>query len=82
MYLFRLLLAALHYNENSQREQAVTAAGRRQFAINYSKNKNGAPTVKKIYVPATNGTNYSLYNKCFNNSYNPEFEPFWEIMRT
>ena len=51
--LCRLLLAALHYNENSQRQQATTADGRLRFCIKYPKFKKGGYSVRKIKCDST-----------------------------
>ena len=37
MFLFRLRLSALHYNENSDRLQRVTVDGRPRYSIKYPK---------------------------------------------
>ena len=34
---FRMFLAALHYNENSERTQATTKDGDKRYAVSYSK---------------------------------------------
>ncbi|VDI38082.1 Hypothetical predicted protein [Mytilus galloprovincialis] len=51
--LCRLWLAALHFNENSQREQAVTKDGRARYKIVYPKFKKGDYSVKRILVDCT-----------------------------
>lgn len=43
----RLSVAALHFNENSSRQQAVTQAGELQYAISYPKAKKGLEAVVK-----------------------------------
>jgi len=43
----------MHFNENTAREQAVTAAGVPQYAISYPKFKHGAPIAKQVKVAAT-----------------------------
>lgn len=53
---YRLLLAALHFNENSTRAQAtVIASGEGRYKINHPKYKKGEHTVRKITVPPTYG---------------------------
>lgn len=42
----RLYLAALHFNENSHRMQAITKAGRLQYSIRFPKFKKGGYTVQ------------------------------------
>lgn len=49
----RLLLAALHYNENANRQQAETTAGQRQFKISFPKYKAGGYTVCQVLVSPT-----------------------------
>ncbi|XP_033127102.1 uncharacterized protein LOC117124881 [Anneissia japonica] len=53
--LFRLLLAVLHYNENSERIQATTKDGDLQYTIAYPKAKQGAHTIKKVMTECTFG---------------------------
>ena len=45
-YDYRLYLAALHYNENKVREQAVTSSGDQQYSIHYPKYIRKYLTVK------------------------------------
>lgn len=52
---YRLLLAALHFNENSNRAQATLASGEGRYKISNPKYKKGEHTVKKIGVPPTYG---------------------------
>lgn len=49
----RLLLAALHYNENSDRLQAVTKDGRPCYTIRFPKFKKGEYSVQKEKTSAT-----------------------------
>lgn len=44
----RIQLAALHFNENSSRDQAVTKGGDRRFDIVFPKYKKGGHVVKKV----------------------------------
>ena len=53
MPLFRLLIFALHFNENFGREQAKTAAGTEKLQICFPKSKQGEFTPKPIPVPKT-----------------------------
>jgi len=53
MPLFRLLIAALHFNENFGREQANAAAGTEKLRICFPKFKQGEFTCKPISVPKT-----------------------------
>jgi len=51
--IIRLLIEALHFNENFGREQAKTAAGTEQLWIFFPKPKQGEFTTKLIPVPKT-----------------------------
>ena len=48
-----LQLAALHFNENSSRDQAVTHDGKERYDINFPKYKKGGYIVRKVTVEAT-----------------------------
>ena len=48
----RTLLAALHFNENSSRPQAVSKDGHAQWSVSYPKYKDGG-TIKEIKVKCT-----------------------------
>ena len=52
---FRLQIAILHFNENSDREQATLQDGSERFNIAFPKYKTGEHTVKKILVKCTYG---------------------------
>ena len=54
---YRLLLAALHFNENFGRKQAKTLAGAERIRIVFPKQKQGEFTPKPIPAPRT----YSKY---------------------
>ena len=49
----RLQLAALHFNENSQRVHAVTRQGDKRYDIIFPKYKKGGHVVRKVLVDAT-----------------------------
>ena len=49
----RLQLAAIHFNENSCRDHAVTAEGRQRYDINFPKFKKGGYIVRKVTIEAT-----------------------------
>lgn len=51
--LYRLALAALHFNENASRKQAVTAKGQECYDILYPKYKKGGHIVRKVTVNPT-----------------------------
>ena len=57
--LCMLQLAALHFNENASRGQAVTRQGKEQFSITFPKYKKGEYIVKKVLKDPTYG-NYIL----------------------
>ena len=61
LFISRTLLAALHYNENSNREQAVTADGRIKFALKFPRHKKGGYSVRKERTKATYGRSYLYY---------------------
>lgn len=44
----RIHLAGLHYNENSDREQATTSTGAKRFKVSKLKYKDGIATVKEV----------------------------------
>jgi len=49
----RILIAALHFNENSQRPQAVTRNDQLQWSVSFPKARSGQAVVKPVTVPAT-----------------------------
>ena len=49
----RLLLAALHYNENSNRQQAATQTGNPQWCISFPKARKGNAVATAVHVPVT-----------------------------
>ena len=49
----RLALAALHFNENSLSEQAVTSVGEECYDILFPKYKKGGHIVRKVTVNPT-----------------------------
>lgn len=53
--IYRLQLAALHFNENANRRQAVTKQGARRYDVVFPKYKKGGYIVKKTLVNATYG---------------------------
>ena len=53
--LCRLQLAALHFNENTNRNQAATKQGTKRYDVVFPKYKKGGYVVKKILVNATYG---------------------------
>ncbi|KAK3106546.1 hypothetical protein FSP39_022375 [Pinctada imbricata] len=50
--LSRLLLAALHFNENMQRPQACTREGAKRFSIIFPKAKGGHYSLKEVKEPS------------------------------
>lgn len=60
---FRLWLATLHFNENSQRTQAVTQDGKARYRVVFPKYEKGEYTVRKISVDSTYGKDsFNIYN--------------------
>jgi len=55
--LFRLQLAALHFNENYDRPQEVRKDGTERIHLTFPKAKKGEYTPKPVPVPKT-------YSKC------------------
>ena len=51
----RLYLAALHFNENSDREQAVDKEGKPRFSVRFPKFKKGGYSVHKEMANPTYG---------------------------
>ena len=51
----RLYLAAIHYNENARREQAVTKQGEKQYSVLFPKYKKGGHTVRKVLEDCSYG---------------------------
>ncbi|XP_077374118.1 uncharacterized protein LOC144016658 [Festucalex cinctus] len=56
----RIILAAMHYNENAGRPQKVTKEGIHSYCIVYPKYKSGGYSLRKILVDAT----YDYVNDC------------------
>ena len=56
--IFKLLIAALHFNENYGWEQAKTSIGTERIGFAYRKEKQGEPTPKPIPVSKTCSTYY------------------------
>ena len=48
LYNFRLLLAAIHYNANSNRETAKTKEGKERYAVRYPRFKKGGWSVRPV----------------------------------
>lgn len=59
MFPCRTLLAAMHYNENSEREQALTAEGEKQWKMKRSKARKGHRTVCPVMTEPTFGESYT-----------------------
>ncbi|KAK1894167.1 Translation initiation factor 2 subunit beta [Dissostichus eleginoides] len=49
----RLILAALHYNENSGRKHAKTSTGQLQYTVKFPKAKKGGHVVRRVNTAAT-----------------------------
>ena len=52
-FYFRLLVAAMHFNENFGRAQAITKSGKERIQIVFPKQKQGEFTPKIVKVPKT-----------------------------
>ena len=57
--IFRLKLAALHFNENANGPQAVTKEGDECYNIVFPKYKKGGYIVKKVLVKPTYSKEYA-----------------------
>ena len=51
----RLVLAALHYNENADRPCKREADGTIKLQVNFTRAKKGRPSVRKVKEAATYG---------------------------
>jgi len=58
--IFRQMLAALHYNENSQRIQATKKDGSDRYSIKFPKNQKSNPVVREVKVDITYGKHWIL----------------------
>lgn len=50
---YRLYLATMHYNENADREQAVTKAGEPKYKVVFPKSKRGVCVARPLKTQAT-----------------------------
>ncbi|XP_063400258.1 uncharacterized protein LOC134684878 [Mytilus trossulus] len=57
----RIYLAAMHFNENSSRPQAVTSTGTAQLRVSYPKARKGKGVAKEVKVNATYGYVQELF---------------------
>lgn len=53
--IYRLYLAAMHQNENCQREQAITTTGQAVYKFVFPKTKRGECTAKPVKTEPTYG---------------------------
>ena len=53
LYFCRLYLAAMHYNENADREQATTSAGQPVFKVVFPKSRKGEVTARPVKTDPT-----------------------------
>ena len=53
--MYRTALAALHYNENGHRPQAVNSMGELQYSVVFPKFKHGECSIQKIKEAPTYG---------------------------
>lgn len=54
----RVILSALHFNENSRKVHATTKTNEKRYSINFPKQKKGEYTVREIKASST----YSKYH--------------------
>lgn len=54
-FVFRHILASLHFNENLHRDTQVTRDGKKYFRITYPKFKLGEEVVREVATPPTYG---------------------------
>ena len=59
---FRTAIAAMHFNENVNREQATTSEGDLRYAVGFTKAKKGTPSVKGVKPAATFGKSLSKWH--------------------
>ena len=59
LFVDRLALAALHFNENASRKQAVTLKGEEHYDILFPKYKKGGHIVRKVTVDPTYGKSFT-----------------------
>ncbi|KAF3842781.1 hypothetical protein F7725_001630, partial [Dissostichus mawsoni] len=52
-FVGKILIAALHYNENANRVQDVTKTGEARFSINYPKGRKGAAVLRRVLESPT-----------------------------
>lgn len=53
IHIFRVQLAMLHFNENSDRAQATTKQGEDRYDVVFPKYKKGGYIVRKVTVDPT-----------------------------
>ena len=54
-FVFRLALAAIHFNENCGRAQAVTKTGELRYTVSFPKAKKGEGVAKEVKVDQSFG---------------------------
>ena len=54
-YIARLFLAAIHYNTNSTRKQAVTRKGELQWRKSYPRGRGGEAIISPVLTPIKYG---------------------------
>ena len=62
--IFRLQIAALHYNENADRPQALTKSGEKRYSVLYPKYKKGGYIIRKLSVDPTYCKLFNLVTLC------------------
>ncbi|XP_071965513.1 uncharacterized protein [Antedon mediterranea] len=76
----RLFIAALHYNENSTREQMVNKAGEKQYVISFPKYKKGGYIVKKLLTECTYNYVDELFKSLLEVVMEPNLDAFTETI--
>lgn len=57
-FMFRHILASLHFNENLHRERKISKDGEKYYAVTFPKFKLGEEVVREVAAPPT----YGKYN--------------------
>ena len=58
LFFHRIALAALHFNENTKRQQAVNREGQNQYSMSFPKARKMEAVVREVKVEQT-------FSKCY-----------------
>ena len=58
MWLYRLFLAVLHFNENCNRSQAENCRGDKIYAVSYPRGRTSDGVAKAVKVPQSFGEHF------------------------